>query len=106
MVKRKKSTIKRVALCDNCTECMRQQFKERLEDNRFVKDITRSELNHITLLQLHNSIQYLIELGQVFRESKLITDMSIHEPKLFSTLDHWFEDVNKILIMAKELKNL
>lgn len=105
-IKRKKSTIKRVTLCNDCKECMRQQFKERLEDNRFVKDITRSELNHITLLQLHDSIQHLIEFGKVFQESKLITDISKANHQLFTNIDHWFDDVNKILIMAKELKNI
>lgn len=105
-IKRKKSTIKRVTLCDNCKECMRNHFKERLEDNRFVKDITRFELNHITLLQLHNSIQYLIEFGKIFMNSNIITDMSKSNHELFTIVDHWFDDVIKILIMAKELKNI
>lgn len=103
-MKRKKSTIKKVVLCDDCKECMRRQFKERLEDNRFVKDITKSEMNNITLLQLHNSIDYLMEFGKIFRESKLITDMSKYEQKLFINIDNWFDDINKILIMAKELR--
>ena len=45
-----------------------------------------------------------MEFGEIFRESKLITDISKYEQKLFINIDNWFDDINKILIMTKELR--
>jgi hypothetical protein len=83
---------------------MRLQAKHRAETHPLVKLLSDAEKTNITLFSLRNSLNYTQEFLQVFRNSSLITSIQDVNPKLWSNIDEWFDDIHNIITLFKQLK--